>query len=380
MKLLHVTSDWKWTGPAEPMLHAVCGLRERGHAVDLAAPAPPGGAGPGLLERAEARGVVPVMRLASAQGYRPLRDRSEVARIRTLVAERGHELVHVHHTRDFLLCRSALRGTGVRLVASWHRGEPIAAWPWNRVLWGPHSAHALVVLSERIRRAAVGPLGWPDARVAVIPGVVDTDRFSPRRPSPEVAASLGLGPQHRVLGIVARLQPHRRFELLLDAVDRLRREVPHFRLLVVGRGTHARRVLEEPVAKLGLGEVVIRAGYRRDDYLDVLALMQGLVFLVPGSDGSCRAVLEAMAMSSPVIATRRGVLPETVEDGKTGRLVDETPESLLAALREFCASPEGWAARGRAARDHVVAHHRVEQYAERLERLYASVLAERAGP
>jgi glycosyltransferase involved in cell wall biosynthesis len=228
-----------------------------------------------------------------------------------------------------------------------------------------------VVLSERIRRAAVEQLAWPEERVAVIPGVVDTDRFMPRRPSPETAASLGIGPQHRVLGIVARLQPHRRFELLLDAVDRLRREQPQFRLLVLGRGTHARRVLEEPVAKLGLGDVVLRAGYRREDYLDVLALMQGLVFLVPGSDGSCRAVLEAMAMGIPVIATRRGVLPETVEDGKTGRLVDETVESLVEALREFCAAPELWAARGRSAHDHVVAQHRIEQYAERLERLYA---------
>jgi glycosyltransferase involved in cell wall biosynthesis len=373
MKLLHVTSDWKWTGPAEPMLHAVCGLRQRGHRVDLAAPAPPSGAGPGLLEKAEQRDVLPVLRLTTAQGYRPLRDRSEVARLRALVEERGHDLVHVHHTRDFLLCRRALRGLDVRLVASWHRGDPIAAWPWNRWLWGPRSADALVVLSESIRRAAIEQLGWASSRVAVVPGVVDTDRFQPRRPSPEIAAALGITPEHRVLGIVARLQPHRRFELLLEAVDRLRREVPHFRLLVVGRGTRARQVLEEPVAERGLGDVVIRAGYRREDYLDVLALMQGLVFLVPGSDGSCRAVLEAMSMAHPVIATRRGVLPETVEDGKTGRLVDETCESLLEGLREFCAAPDAWAARGRAGREHAVSHHRIEQYAERLERLYTAL-------
>jgi glycosyltransferase involved in cell wall biosynthesis len=373
MKLLHVTSDWKWTGPAEPMLHAVCGLRQRGHSVDLAAPAPPGGAGPGLLERAEQRDVRPVLRLTTAQGYRPLRDRSEVARLRALVLEHGYDVVHVHHTRDFLLCRRALRGTRARLVASWHHGEPIAAWPWNRRLWSPRSAAALVVLSERIRRTALERLGWPPARVAVVPGVVDTGRFQPRRSSPEVAATLGIGPEHRVLGLVARLQPHRRVELLLEAVRRLQREVPHFRLLVVGRGTHARQVLDEPVAKLGLGDVVIRAGYRRDDYLDVLALMHGLVFLVPGSDGSCRAVLEAMSMGTPVIATRRGVLPETVLDGKTGRLVDETPESLLEALREFCAAPDAWAERGRAAREHALAQHRIEHHAERLERLYTSL-------
>jgi len=358
------------------MLHAVTGLRARGHTCELAAPAEPTGAGPGLLARACEREIEPVLRLEVAQGYRPWRDGGEVARLRALLVEGRYDLVHAHHTRDFFLCRAAARSVpGLRRVLSWHHGDPIAPRPWNRWLYGPAALDGLTVLSGRLRKAAAADLGWPDARVLELPGVVDTDRFAPRPASKEIAHELGLTPENRVLGIVARLQPHRRFELLLEAVGRLRSEFPSFRLLVVGRGTRAREVLEEPVARLGLGGVVVRAGYRRDDYLDVLSVMQGLVFLVPGSDGSCRALLEAMAMGIPAIASRRGVLPDMVEDGSTGRLVDETPESLLAVLREFCREPERWAARGQAARRHILATRRIAQHAERLEAFYRTLLS-----
>ena len=48
MRILHLTSDWKWTGPAEPMLNAVVALRALGHHVDFACPEAPPGAGDGL--------------------------------------------------------------------------------------------------------------------------------------------------------------------------------------------------------------------------------------------------------------------------------------------------------------------------------------------
>lgn len=374
MKILHVTSDWKWTGPAEPMLHAVTGLRERGHACDLACPAEPSGTGPGLLERARERGVEPVEQLSVAQGYRPWRDRDQVLRLRAAIEKGGYDVVHAHHTRDLLLCRAALRGSRARRVVSWHRGEPIPSVLWNRWLWGPGALDGLTVLSPRLRAAAHETLGWPSERVLELPGVVDAKRFAPREANDAVARELGLAREHCVVGIVARLQPHRRFELLLDAVDRARHELPQLRLLVVGRGTRAREVLDEPVAARGLGDVVIRAGYRRDDYLDVLARMRALVFLVPGSDGSCRAVLEAMAMQIPIIATRRGILPDLIENGVTGRLVDETPEALAEAFRELQQDPATWSERGKAARGRILSLHRVEQHAERLDRFYARLL------
>ncbi len=375
MKILQLTADWKWTGPAEPMLHAVTGLRERGHEVHAAFPEPPAGHAGALAERAAARGVEPVQLLARGQGYVPLRDAGEVRRLRALLGRERYDVVHAHHTRDQLLARRALpRGT--RLVWSWHRGEPLPARWWSRWLLGPGGADGLVVLSEALRDAACVELGWPPGRVAVVPGCVDTERFRPRPPAGTVRKELGLGEQERAVGLVARLQPHRRVELLLEALVRARPRAPQLRLVVIGRGTRARQVLDEPVARLGLDDVVIRAGYRRDDYLETLSVLDGLIFLVPGSDGSCRAVLEAMAMGLPVISTRRGVLPETVLDGVTGRLVDEDPDAIADALVDLALDPRGWGERGERGRRRALERHTVPAAVERLEQLYAALAGE----
>jgi len=379
MRILELTSDWKWTGPAEPLVHAVTGLRARGHEVDAAFPEPPPEHGGALAERARERGVEAAYALARGQGYLPFRDGAEVRRLRAFLRARDFDVVHAQHARAHILARLAARGSRTRVIASWPHGDPIPAGVWNRWLYGPRGCDGLVVLSERLAADARTRFGGDPARVAAVPGVVDAARFAPRAASASLRAELGLAPGQRVIGLIARLQPHRRVELILEAFVRALRDAPGLRLLVVGRGTRARQVLEEPVARLGLGSAVIRAGYRRGDYQDVLALLDALVFVVPGSDGSCRAVLETMAMEIPTIASRRGVLPETVADGETGVLCAETPESLAAAFTDLWRDPARWQARGKAARRRIVEGHGVELQAERLEWHYGRVLGLRQG-
>jgi L-malate glycosyltransferase len=367
MKILQLTSDWKWTGPAEPMLHALCGLRARGHEVDVAFPRTPQGHAGGLPERARERGVTPAFELAPGRGYRPLFDHGEVRRLRQFLGERRYDVVHATHARAHLLARFALGALRARtkLVAAWTHGEPIPRRPWNRWLYGPGGCDGVSVLSERL--AASTP-----NRVGVVGGVVDTQRFAPRARRADLRESLGLKPDHCVIGLVARLQPHRRVELVLESLARALPESPSLRLLVIGRGTRAKEVLDEPVRRMGLGHAVIRAGYLRGaDYLDALALMDSLVYLVPGSDGSCRALLEAMALGVPALASRRGVLPEWV--GDAGRVVDEEPAQLAAAFAEAARGGERLRARGAAARSRALDRFTVERQAERLERFFESL-------
>src|SRR5262249_55202295 len=131
--------------------------------------------------------------------------------------------------------------------------------------------------------------------VAAVYGAVDLARFAPAPPDKAVRESLGLAPDHRVIGIVARAQRHRRFKLLLDARARPARGDPARRLVVIGRGTHIEETAVRPAAQLGIADRVVFAGYRTDDYADVLRCCDVFTFLVPGSDGGCRALLEAAA-------------------------------------------------------------------------------------
>ena len=89
------------------------------------------------------------------------------------------------------------------------------------------------------------------------------------------------------------------------------------------RGTHIEETAVQPAARLGIADRVLFAGYRAGDYADVLRCCDVFTFLVPGSDGGCRALLEAAACAIPAVTTRRGALPDLVEDGRTGLLVTQ---------------------------------------------------------
>jgi glycosyltransferase involved in cell wall biosynthesis len=111
---------------------------------------------------------------------------------------------------------------------------------------------------------------------------------------------------------------------------------PRIKLLIVGRGTKMREVAIEPVERMRLTNCVTFAGYRvGQEYVDTLACMDVKVFLVPGTDGTCRAVREAMAMEKPIIAARRGMLPEIVDHGVNGIVVEDSPEALAEAIRHL---------------------------------------------
>ncbi len=372
MKILHLTGDWKWTGPAEPMVNAVLGLRARGHTADAAFAATPPEISGALEDRARERGVESVLDIPRGTGLRPLGDRAVLRSLRDLLRGDRYEIVHTHHTRAHLLARTAARGLPTRVVATWAGGDPLANTRWRRLRFSPRAADGLAVLSERIADSAVR-LGWPRHRIGVVPGAVDTERFSPRARSEKLGTELGVSPDQPLIGIVARIQPHRRWDLLLDAVERARVQAPGLRVLVVGRGTRARSVLEEPVRRRGLGREILSVGYRRDDYRDVLGLMDAQLLLVPGSDGSCRAVLEAMAMGVPAVVSRRGVLPETVADGVSGCVVDEGAAALASALLDVWSRPARWQTLGKAARERAVARHSIARMGERLESFYAEL-------
>jgi glycosyltransferase involved in cell wall biosynthesis len=371
MKVLHVTSDWKWTGSASPMLELLLGQRESGYEADLVCAAPPDGSEGSLRERAAVAGVAPVLEIGRGRGARPWRDRADLRRIRGLLARQSFDVVHTWHTRDHVLAVRAVseprRAGHTRLVRSYPSTTPIPDRPWNRWLFG-RASDGLLCVSPR---AAAGNATLRGGRaVAGAFGAVDLERFAPGPPKDVVRRQLGLAPEHRVLGVVARVQPQRRFELLLPAAARLLRADPRARLLIVGRGTRIEALAQEPARRLGIADRVIFAGYRRDDYADVLRCIDVITQLVPGSDGGCRALLEAAAAGIPAVTTARGALPEIVVDGETGLVVEEEAGALARAWARLLTEPSlrtelGTAARRRAERQFSRAH-----YANTVDRLY----------
>jgi len=352
------------------MLRLLLAQRERGHEAQLACPEPPDAGGAGLADHARAAGVEPVCRLAAGRGARLRRDAPDARRLRVALEERGFDVLHTWHTRDHVLAwraaRRARRAGRACVVRSYARAERIPRWPWNRLLYGLGTDGLLC--PSRAAAQANTPLCR--APVAGVLGAVDLARFSPKPPDPALRAGLGLAARQRAVGVVARVQPHRRFDLLLEAMVRLAARDPDARLLVVGRGTHLDTVARRPAAQLGIADRVLFAGYREADYVDVLRAIDLFTFLVPGSDGSCRALLEAHACGIPAVTSRRGALPEIVADGETGLLVDEDPEALCAAWQALLEDSERRARMGRSARLRAERCFDPARLAEEVELLY----------
>jgi glycosyltransferase involved in cell wall biosynthesis len=116
------------------------------------------------------------------------------------------------------------------------------------------------------------------------------------------------------------------------------------------------------------------AGYRTDDYLDTLACMDLFVFLMPGSDGTARALREAMAMGKAVVVANRGMLPELVDDGVTGLVVQDTPEGLSRAVLKLLRDPGLRDALGKAAYEKAHREFRLDLQAEAVEQFYQQMV------
>jgi glycosyltransferase involved in cell wall biosynthesis len=375
LKILQVTSDWKWTGPAEPMLRLALALRGRGLAVEIACPEAPGPGARSLAREARAAGLTPHLAFASGRGAWALVRSGDAACVRRVLDAGDVSIVHAWHTHDHLVAlraASARRRAGrTRLVRSWRHAEAIAPRPWNRWLFGPGTDGLVCVSPGSARRSEPVRGGRPSLGAF---GAVDLARFRPAPPDPGVRASLGFAPEDRVVGIVARVQAHRRFELLLEAARRLFAKDERARLLVVGRGTRRAELAEEPAARLGIADRVVFAGYRAEDYAEVLRASDVFTFLVPGSDGTCRALLEAAACGIPAVVTRRGALPEIVLHGETGLVVDETPDALAEAWGALLQDPERRARLGGRAARRAAEEFDPERLASRMLAFYETLL------
>jgi glycosyltransferase involved in cell wall biosynthesis len=131
----------------------------------------------------------------------------------------------------------------------------------------------------------------------------------------------------------------------------------------------------QPMKRLGVEPWLVLGGYRTDDYLDTLACMDIFVFLMAGSDGTARALREAMAMGKPVIVADRGMLPELVEDGISGFVVKDTSELLAEAALQLLRHPEMRKAMGEAAREKAHREFRLDRQAEAVEKFYKEMIS-----
>ena len=231
-------------------------------------------------------------------------------------------------------------------------------------------AHRVVANSsaaaERLVEEGVQP-----SKVATIANGLDFHRFAAVKP-PSTSR------RPRTVTTVANLRPGKGHDVLLKAAARLVRRVPDVRFRIVGDGPR-RLDLERQAAALRISSQVEFLGHR-NDIPDLLSHSE--IFVLPSlMEASPNALIEAMAAGVPIVATRVGGIPESIEHERSGILVPPGDDRALAAgIARLMRRPQIASRLADAARQSAASRFSFDRMVSEFQQLYFDELAARSAP
>jgi glycosyltransferase involved in cell wall biosynthesis len=233
-------------------------------------------------------------------------------------------------------------------------------------------ARTIVCCSEAGKRAHA-EFGYDATRMVVIPNGFDTQKFRPSHEAREsVREQLGISASTRLVGIVARDDPHKDHATFIEAAALVAREIPDVQYLLVGSGMDSRNSsLVRRIACAGLCECTRLLGVR-DDIATLTAAFDVAVSSSIG-EGFSNAIGEAMACGVPCVVTDVGDSAWIV--GDTGRVVPpRTPAAMANAIIDLLKTTDhGRSAIGQAARHRIESQFAIADIVRRYEALYTEL-------
>ena len=318
MKILHLFSDWKWTGPAEPTLSLCEALTNEGVDVTLAYRKTPEDFQGRTVEKEIKKGNFKSYGGFRLNRYFSLKDWFHDERaIQAYIIKNGIDIVHTNLSHDYFTAIFSLSfmKKSPLIVRSDHKRDGMPVNTFMR--WSMSRTDGLVSYSKKIMDQDIKGFHFPVERTSVVPpGITPYEG-----PVKNMRSEFGLHEDELVIGVIGRLKPDRGYDVILKAFKQIKERMGQVKLIIVGRSSQMEKSIKQPLLELGLKDNVILAGYRVDDYFSMIALFDLFVMMRAGSDGSARALREVMAMGKPAIVSDMGMLPELVEDGKTGYVV-----------------------------------------------------------
>ena len=319
MLSLHIDTARTWRGGQHQVLLTVQGLRSLGHRAALVAH-PEGELFRRMSEGHDLIGLAPRHELDLAAAWRLWR----------IIKQLHPDVVHAHDPHAVSAAALALSFGSLsppppfiasRRVDFHLKGSSLSRWKYRQV-------DCFIAASNAIREMLLQD-GVDDPRVIVVHEGVDIDRVLSAPPI-NIHAEFWLPTHAPIVGNVAALVPHKGQRYLIEAASLVLRDLPDARFVILGEG-ELRPQLEHQIHERRLDKHVILAGFRPD----VMSFHRSFDLFVMSSvtEGLGTSLLDAMAASKPIVATRAGGIPEVVEDGETGVLVPpRDPHGLADAI------------------------------------------------
>ena len=300
----------------------------------------------GLAEKLRARGVaVSLVDLPKIAPGRALACWHALRRILSIIREGRFDVIHTDGPRNTLYGGIASMLAGIPLV--WHIRSSDRD-PYDRLLY--RLCSKLILVADALRGRFDFARG--EGKFVTIHNGVDLDEFRAGESHASVLDPCGCRPGDIVIGCFGRVEPMKGQACLVEAVGKVRARHRNVRLLLCGEFTDEsyREHCEGISRRYGIADRVRFLGHR-SDVAEVLSASD--IAVLPSLSGEAfpRAVIEAMAMGRPVVATDVGGTREAIREGVTGFVVPPgDPEALADGIGRLMGDAAMRVAMGQAAK------------------------------
>jgi len=363
MKILHLNTEKTWRGGEQQTLYLLQSLKQRHITSHLVCqPASP------LAKRARAADIE-VFPIA----MRGETDLAAARHLRKLIRKFNYDILHSHtshaHSLAYLAsigcktCRLVTRRVDFSIFR--HSFLKLSGIKYRFM------ADYYIAISHKIKEVMIND-GIPHQRIFVVHSGIDPQRFM-QATGDHLLSEFDIRENQKVVINVAHLAGHKGQKYLVRAIPRVLAKLPDTRFFIIGKG-ELMDELKETASELGLKRELIFTGFRNDvaDFYQIadLYVMSSL------QEGLGTAVLDALALAKPVVATNAGGLPEIVHDGKTGRLVAAAdPAALADGIVDMLTRVEAAKAMANAGRTMVQNCFSIEAMVDNNIEVYKKVLA-----
>ena len=299
-----------------------------------------------------------------------------VFRLAGFIKKEKFDLIHSNdiHSAQYSVLAARLAGVPSILHI---RNTELASWlGWKNSLIFK-IAIKTIAISREVKESLL-EIGVAADKIQIIHNAVDLDEFNPDILGKPYRDEIGVADGELLIGVVGRIAPHKGQGIFIRAIPDILNSFPNAKFTIIGEGSTQSGDfiihLQQMIAELKLEAKVCFSGFKAN----VAQIMKALdVLVVPSlNEAFGRVVIEAMAVKTPVVASRVGGIPDIVENGVNGILVPlKAPNAISEAVIKLLSDKDLYYNISQNSRKTVEDLFSIPKHVEKVERLYQSLIS-----
>jgi glycosyltransferase involved in cell wall biosynthesis len=354
LSILHTESSEGWGGQEIRILLESLGMIKRGHRVVIAA-----------SPRSHISAQAPKHGVEVVRFFFQKKNPLSFWKMASLIDREKIEIVNTHSSSDSWIASLAARLSRRKpqIIRTRHLSTPISKSVWSRLIYNKLPA-AIITTGEEIRRRMIQDNGFDPAKIFSMPTGIDLDRFDPEKITPAFQK------KGFTVGMIGVLRSWKGHQFFIQAVPLILKALPQTLFYIIGDGPRLQHI-KALIQNLALENRIFMLGHR-EDIPELLSSLDVLVHPSTANEGVPQAILQALAMRKPVIASDVGAIREVIIHGQTGILIPpQETQDIADRVVDLFKNPVLRERLGNEGQRMVRDSYSLERMLDRIEELYA---------